>query len=90
MASMSWLRWLGKYSYGIYVYHYIYHEFYYAARHYVGDVTGSKSLGGAAYFLSIVLTGISAAWISYNVYERRWLRLKGKIAQYTIQRNPGT
>jgi peptidoglycan/LPS O-acetylase OafA/YrhL len=85
MTSNGLLRWLGKYSYGIYVYHYMFINMYSAARHYVVAVTGSKGLGAAAYLLSLLLTGTVAAYISYNVFERKWLLLKGRVAPYTMQ-----
>lgn len=88
--SNSFLRWLGKYSYGIYVYHYLLINLYSGARHYFTAVTGSEALGAAVYLLSLVLTGTLAAYVSYNIYEKWWLLLKGRIAQYSVQRGQKT
>ncbi|HEY4380335.1 MAG TPA: acyltransferase [Acidobacteriaceae bacterium] len=80
------LRWLGKYSYGIYILHYLFVSSYLRVQLYVKDVSGSKTLGALAYLLCTVLVGTLAAYASYNLYEKWWLRLKDGIAGYTVQR----
>jgi peptidoglycan/LPS O-acetylase OafA/YrhL len=84
--SNRMLRWLGKYSYGIYVYHYLLASSYSRVRHLVVGVSGSNGLGALAYFLCMALAGTLAAYVSYNAYEKRWLRLKDRVAGYTVQR----
>ena len=80
------LRWLGKYSYGIYVYHFLLASSYLRAQLYVKGVTGSRTLGALTYLLCMTLVGTLAAYVSYNVYEKRWLLLKERVAGYTMQR----
>jgi peptidoglycan/LPS O-acetylase OafA/YrhL len=75
--NMKWLKWLGKYSYGIYVFHWLILNFfvYKAVRELV--VAGIDET--AAYFLTRVV-GIAAilaiSFFSYNFYEKRFLALK--------------
>jgi peptidoglycan/LPS O-acetylase OafA/YrhL len=78
ICSLRPMRWLGKYSYGIYVLHLILFAYLddplrsFIATH----VTPNKGV-------DIVLTGllmfsisITAAYLSYHLYEKRFLRLK--------------
>lgn len=67
------LRWLGKYSYGIYVLHPMVGFFYipWVQAHVHGKI--AQHLATAAATLAIALP---VAWISYHFYERRFLRLK--------------
>jgi peptidoglycan/LPS O-acetylase OafA/YrhL len=79
------LRWLGKYSYGIYVYHYLFATAFFRVQHRAAEVSGSKVLGEVAYLLSMSLFGITAAYVSYQLYEKWWLLLKDRIARYSTQ-----
>lgn len=85
-ASSLWSRFfrsspmtmLGKYSYGLYVYHHFFS--YYFARH--GTVQALASVVGSDLFALAILTiaGMSAsmaiAWLSYEYFEKLFLRLK--------------
>jgi peptidoglycan/LPS O-acetylase OafA/YrhL len=84
------LRWLGKYSYGIYVYHYLFIDIYSRIREQIIMATGSRTLGAAGFLASLMLTGTLAAYVSYNAYEKHWLRLKNRVARYKEQATPKT
>lgn len=81
------LRFFGRYSYGLYIYHYT-----------LGDLIisrlrpellgrfGSKAI--SVIVPGLIATGVSllAAWISYNIYESRFLRLKQHFHDTTRRR----
>jgi len=78
VLRMAWLRWIGKYSYGIYVYHAIVFMFvgiWFAGRPWYGNwLLHSIALCGFAWLLSF-----GVAWISYEAIEKRFLRLKSRF-----------
>jgi peptidoglycan/LPS O-acetylase OafA/YrhL len=71
------LRFFGKYSYGLYVLHYVALPFLHRVfRGWIGHFTANRVIGltvsaAMAFFLSVV-----AAYLSYNLYEKQFLRLK--------------
>lgn len=73
IMSVPPLRWLGKYSYGIYIIHpmvgFLYEPFIRAHVH------GKISLHLVLFVAALAVT-LPLAWVSYNLYERRFLRLK--------------
>jgi peptidoglycan/LPS O-acetylase OafA/YrhL len=77
LFEQSWLRFLGKYSYGIYVLHvFVLSALALPLRTAIAAATHSKGLGvGLAGILSL-LVAVGAAWLSYHLYERPFLRLK--------------
>lgn len=75
LLSLPPLRWLGKYSYGLYVWHPIINTvlFYTSARALFGP---PNTLNSAALLgLGVVLT-LAVSWLSYNLWEKQFLRLK--------------
>jgi peptidoglycan/LPS O-acetylase OafA/YrhL len=75
--QVSGLRFFGKYSYGIYVLHVIIlGELLLPLRGAIAHFTDSKLLavvGGGVICLALA---VFAAWLSYNLYEKPFLRLK--------------
>lgn len=73
------LRTLGKYSYGLYVYHYLLLGIAQAAGNRVGVTEGGvpKTMVAAFWFvLANFLASLGLAFASYHLYEKRFLRLK--------------
>ena len=72
------ITWLGRYSYGLYVYHHFVSE--YAALHGFRPWLASRlgSLPLAMLVIGVAGTALSAAvaWVSYQLFERRFLDLK--------------
>ncbi len=71
------LRFFGKYSYGLYVLHFVARDFLLKTfKKWISIVTPNKMIGvaGAGFLLFIV--AIVAAYASYNLYEKYFLRLK--------------
>lgn len=80
------LRWFGKYSYGIYVLHLIiFGMIGLGPRHWLDDRFHSKALGVVLGAVPALLITLALAWLSYNFYESRFLRLK-KYFEYQGQR----
>ena len=78
LCTLHPLRWLGKYSYGIYVLHLIFFSYMEEPlRHFFyARVTPNKGVAIIATGLLIFLISITAAYLSYNLYEKPFLRLK--------------
>ncbi|HTP28458.1 MAG TPA: acyltransferase [Anaeromyxobacteraceae bacterium] len=82
LASRFWrsspMVTLGKYSYGLYVYHHFFS--YYFVRHGVefalARVIGSHTLAVAAQAIGGVAASMTIAWLSYEWFEKHFLRLK--------------
>ncbi len=88
LFSIEPMRWLGKYSYGIYVLHVI--LFVYLdqpIRNLIRlHLTSSKGATVVLTGLLISLLSITAAYLSYNLYEKRFLRLK-RFFDYRLHPN---
>jgi peptidoglycan/LPS O-acetylase OafA/YrhL len=71
------LRFFGKYSYGLYILHFIALEFLITTfRGWIALVTPSKLAGVVGAGLLSLLVALVAAYASYNLYEKQFLRLK--------------
>jgi peptidoglycan/LPS O-acetylase OafA/YrhL len=80
MRALAWspLRLIGRYSYGMYVFHLPLHMFFGNAllhRLAVPVTTGA----GVVYTFAIIAVSFIAAALSYELYERHFLRLKGYL-----------
>ena len=77
LCSTRLLRFFGKYSYGLYVLHMTFLPLLTRViRPSLLNLTGSKAiavLGSAALVIAI---SSAAAWLSFHLYEKRFLRLK--------------
>ena len=74
----GWLRALGKYSYGIYVFHYP--LLIVVAGHYgfaeVPELWGSEIPAQLLLTTAVGLVSFGAAWLSWHLYEKHFLKLK--------------
>jgi peptidoglycan/LPS O-acetylase OafA/YrhL len=71
------LRFFGKYSYGLYVLHFVALPFLLKVfRGWIRLVTLNKGIQVAGAGVLSFLVAIAAAYLSYNLYEKRFLRLK--------------
>ena len=92
--SRSWLRAaplraLGKYSYAVYVFHKPLHDF--VGKPLLGrlGLDASRSAAVAcAYVTAGLLVTFVAAYMSYHLYEKYFLRLKGRFASRLAQAKP--
>ena len=74
----SVLRFLGKYSYGFYIFHWpVYLLFFPYIEAIVQDSIGLAGFNlQLAVSLIVTIMGFAASLISYHVYEKYWLNLK--------------
>lgn len=84
IGKLGILRFFGRYSYGMYLYHQI-----------LSPLTGrwlpllqadlhSTTLGGLAYFFLIFAGTIAVSVLSYEFYEKQWLRLKSRFTYVRV------
>jgi len=75
------LRFFGKYSYGLYVFHFLLYPAF-------GSLYASiplpaalhrGALGLAALGVVSTIGSLSVAWLSYNLYEKQFLKLKSRF-----------
>lgn len=78
--QLKWLKWFGKYSYGIYVVHFPIATI----MRVVTPVSELKEycplLGGWLFVLAGIILSSMVAWCSYHVLERPFLRMKNRFA----------
>lgn len=70
------LRFMGEYSYGIYVFHYSVGFVMAPVRSFIDTQLHVKALGVLCGAVVAALLSIALAWLSYRFYERPFLRLK--------------
>lgn len=72
------LRWLGKYSYGIYVYHHALKSvwIYFIWDRIAVPLAGPGWAGTLVYFVVATIASLSLAWVSWHFFEARILSLK--------------
>src|SRR5450631_491499 len=74
------LRFFGKYSYGMYIYHQVFQT--YMMKHLyplATRVSHSSSLGAVLYFFTAISLVTAVSVISYHLFEARFLRLKTRF-----------
>jgi peptidoglycan/LPS O-acetylase OafA/YrhL len=82
LASAAWLRWIGRISFGIYIFHLLFVRMYTSiALHLVG--TGSRSTFMGVRWLVAAIGSVTIAWLSFNFYETPFLRLKRRFSIHT-------
>ena len=79
------LRYFGRYSYGFFLFHVLFFEAWIHLRLHLARVLGSGNLAGIIIVPVIFGTTFLAAKLSYDLFERRFLRLK-KHLQYDSER----
>lgn len=73
-----WLRWIGSISYGMYIYHWLFRNYYDKLTWYVQPIARSPAHDGLRFILTLALT-ISISWLSFNLFENPVLRFKKRF-----------
>ncbi len=77
LFELGWLRFLGKYSYGLYVLHvFVMSAVNVPLRDLLEAHTHNKLFSVAAAACTVILLSVLAATLSYHIFERPFLRLK--------------
>lgn len=80
------LRFLGKYSYGLYILHVFVRDWVsHPVRHLVDKSTGNKALGVAVSGTACMALAVVLAYLSYNLFEKRFLRLKRRFSYSEVR-----
>lgn len=79
ICSLSGFRFVGRYSYGMYVYHILFWPVLAAVQPWLQSRLHSVVLGGVCFVLLMLMATMVTAVVSYEVYERQWLKLKGRF-----------
>ena len=79
--SIKWLVWLGKYSYGIYVFHWILLKlFAYKVENYLSCQALPAGFIYLVPRLLVILVCLLLSYCSYHLYEHKFLKLKVHFA----------
>jgi peptidoglycan/LPS O-acetylase OafA/YrhL len=76
---MAFLRFLGKYSYGLYVLHFALQptfKHYFGVTVLVNNVFHHYWPARVTYMLLSIGASIAAAWVTWHLYEKHFLKLK--------------
>jgi len=74
------LRFFGKYSYGMYIYHVLFFPVVCQLLPPMQRLLHSRAWGGVAYVLVVLGLTCIVSVLSYQLYERHWLRMKSRFA----------
>ena len=84
LGTLRPLRSLGKYSYGFYIYHYLFPFAWVKLLHWAGLRTGSLALAGLIETGSIFIVTYLVAKLSFDLFESRFLRWKSRF-EYDVE-----
>lgn len=79
------MNFLGKYSYGIYIYHPLY--IYLLAKLHLFDLIKDDNLRGISIFITITTITIFTAYCSYEFFENRFIMLKNRFSEIHTTNN---
>lgn len=78
IGSTGWLRFFGRYSYGMYIFHRLLNSV--GLMRWLQERTGSMLLGGVLYVILMLALATVAAVLSYELFERHFLKLKRRFS----------
>jgi peptidoglycan/LPS O-acetylase OafA/YrhL len=80
IGNVRSLRFVGRYSYGMYVYHILFWPGLAWMQHWLQLRLHSVALGGVCFTLLMLGGTMVMAVASYELYEKQWLRLKSRFS----------
>jgi len=81
MFSADWLRWVGRISFGIYIFHALFLNLYTAITLRLVPVSRGMMFNGIRWLIAAACT-VALAWLSFNFMEQPFLRLKVRFAAH--------
>jgi peptidoglycan/LPS O-acetylase OafA/YrhL len=78
IGTLRWMRFFGRYSYGIYIFHTLIHSV--GMMLWLQSRTHSLAIGGVLYVIIMFVLTTIAAVLSYELYERHFLKLKSRFS----------
>jgi peptidoglycan/LPS O-acetylase OafA/YrhL len=78
--GLRFLRFLGRYSYGIYVYHVLFFPIMVQGLHWLQAHVPSRAAADLIYLLLWCLTSVTVAFLSYRYFELPFLNMKERFA----------
>jgi peptidoglycan/LPS O-acetylase OafA/YrhL len=75
MFEVGWLRWIGTISYGMYIYHWLFREYFDSFTWKIYPHASESTHQGIRFVITFILT-IGISWSSFNYFERPISRLK--------------
>jgi peptidoglycan/LPS O-acetylase OafA/YrhL len=80
LSNASWLRFLGRYSYGLYIYNGLLVLFLIPLAHPIQRLVHSVFLGGLVFFTASLALNIGLSMLSYHFFEAPILKLKSRFS----------
>lgn len=74
------LRFFGKYSYGMYIFHWLFVLALTPFLRVLQNKLHSRTLGSLAFMVSVLAGTSIVSVLSYELYEKRWLKLKSRFS----------
>jgi peptidoglycan/LPS O-acetylase OafA/YrhL len=84
VARMSWLRWFGGISYGLYVIHQLLNPIYFALAEAIAPHASHNVSRGIIFILGTTIS-IGLAWLSLRFFETPFLKLRTRFKSETVR-----
>jgi peptidoglycan/LPS O-acetylase OafA/YrhL len=84
MFSAGWLRWTGKISFGIYIFHVLFMNIYTTIAAYLAGTQSRTTFMGVRWLVAAA-GSVLLAWLSFNYFEKPFLGFKKRFSAYTVR-----
>jgi peptidoglycan/LPS O-acetylase OafA/YrhL len=80
LGQTRFLRFFGKYSYGMYIFHNLFNPLVSKLLRPLQSLTHSQSIGGVLFVLVVLALTCIVSVLSFELYEKQWLKLKSRFS----------